>query len=422
MKVPGLPSRSRRDRDSTPAAAWCGSTRRTEISHRPSSLHCSSVSLRACRREWRPHNPDTCMDAHRPPVIAGTINGIDTATGEVIDAACPPCVTRGAKCAKGVYLGIDWLRFVGPDTHLERVRSWLISRTNVAPQPTKGRHCCEHGEVFTQGTSLMWGHNAGICIVEFTGAALAGMTEKQRHRAIRWLVDAGFRATRIDIAADFVWQALSLVDQAIASCKRDELCRARRFRPIEDRTATETHGKTVYLGLRGKEGSGRLGRVYDKGLETRTAPEGQWERYEVEFTKDTAERVAEMIAKASEWADVARSLLLGAFDFRRATGRRHLDDRPRVEWWAKVIGLLETIRITLPRPPAELHRFAKWAERCVFPTLLAMAQEARGDLDQLKSLLCANAEAKPVEFGGVIEQFRDWLTEEGLAPPPAYAT
>jgi DNA relaxase NicK len=359
------------------------------------------------------------MDATTTLANAGTTNGIETPPAE--DAgACPPCVTRGAKCAKGVYLGLDWLRFVGPESHLERVRAWLCQRFRCVPEAVKGRHCCEHGETYTNGVSLMWGHRSEIVIVEFNGAALAPLSAEDRHALVKHFVAWNFWATRIDIAADFVDQGLAIVDQALTSCRRDELCGARRFRPIEDRTATESHGKTVYLGLRGKEGSGRLGRVYDKGLESKTAPEGHWERYEVEYTKETAEKVAEAIAQAADWTHTARALLLGAFDFRRANGRKHLASRPRADWWAKLIGLLETIRISLPRPKSELYRFAAWSKRCVFPSLLAMAQELRGDLDALKTMLCGDdIEPKEPEYGSVIEQFRDWLAEENLGPPLA---
>ena len=354
------------------------------------------------------------MDANTLRTEAGTTNG--RAKNDTRDSASPPHVTRGAKCAKGVYLAIDWVRFVGSQSNLKRTRLWLEQRFNCLPESIPGRHYCAVGEAFTAGVSMMYGHAAEIIIVELTGKALANLTADERIEIVRHFHREGFRASRLDLCADFVEQGVHIVDSVRGSCGAEELCRAHTYDTIDKRTKAESRGKTVYMGQRGKKGSGRLGRVYDKGLETETAPEGVWERYEIEYTKDTAARVAAMLAIGSDWAETARALLLGAFDFRKVTGNAHLESRPRVQWWAEIIGMVETIRITLPRPPAELHKFARWAGRCVFPTFLAMAETMNGTIDALRLKLVGDeVVAKVSKYGSTIEQFSDWLKDQTIS-------
>jgi hypothetical protein len=196
------------------------------------------------------------------------------------------------------------------------------------------------------------------------------------------------RATRIDVAADFVGQELALYDHAAESCAKSELCGARRFSPYEERSITEGRvGATLYVGRRGQNGSGRLGRIYDKGLESGQAAAGAWERFEVEFTSDCAAQVAHAITNATEWRRAATAMLLGAFEFRRVTGRRELQYRPLVTWWAKLVALVETRRAAMIRTPSTLTSYAAWIDRAVAPTLKAMAAISGTDYAGLFALL-----------------------------------
>jgi len=60
-------------------------------------------------------------------------------------------------------------------------------------------------------------------------------------------------------------------------------------------------------------------------------------------------------------------------DFRRDTGDRHLQRRPRSEWWSDVIASVGHERVTAPRPGKKLENFGGWIRKCVAPSLAACA-------------------------------------------------
>lgn len=382
---------------------------------------------------------------------------------------CPPSVIRGAKSTDtpGVYFTLDWFRAVTDAALLPFVRSLLNAMYPGGAEGVKGRHFFEGGEKYPGGATLMWGHASGIIMVEWNGSALDLLSEDARAQIVRDLcgfgclplalqrfgieipsraraerlragrpksegtaakdiaplLARGFRCTRLDLAIDFIGQRLNIVDAAYESCQAGELCGARRFNPVITRTLEQFFGKTLYLGLRGENGSGQLVRVYDKGLETGTMKMGEWERYEVEFTSDRAAAAACQLTDnetndAGSWVQLGKRLVLGAVEFRQVTNRRELKLRPLVEWWRKVLASVSGIRVRVPRLRADLVRFASWTHRCVWPSLLKMAELSDRPLEQLCALLAGpDVEPREMEPGSVLEQFKSWLAEQVSAVP-----
>ena len=198
--------------------------------------------------------------------------------------------------------------------------------------------------------------------------------------------------TRFDVAVDFFGRDLGIVDSVVASCGRGELCGARLCdprRPI--RCNGDPVGNGVYLGKRGSDGSGRFIRVYDKGLESKTKPLGQWERWELECSGEVARSIAACMMYAwrmdgspdvkhasleflTGWRRFGAEVALNAVDFRESNGRSELDRRPRCSWWAitrEGIGESKPVRDTERKKSespalAKMANFAikcKWAER-----------------------------------------------------------
>ncbi len=328
----------------------------------------------------------------------------------------PPCVIRGAECPppslskpeSGVYLTLDWVRACGPDGLIHSVREFLVSRFGE-PEARDGLYFCKAGEVYPGGVKLLYDHPSGVCVVEASGSALAPMTAKERVEFVQALKRLGLHGTRIDLAGDFVDQGLVLYDSALASCKADELCGARVFNSVESRTVDEWKGRTLYIGLRGGNGSGRFVRIYDKGLETQTGEVGEWERYEVEFTDQPARMAFALLADAPDWAECHKSLMLGAVEFRVATGDAHRSRRPLVAWWAAMVQAVETVRHAAARPLAEFKRWKKWAAKCVIPTLDSMCRKMNIGFEELLVHLAEpSREPKHAVIGGVIDQARQW--------------
>jgi DNA relaxase NicK len=299
------------------------------------------------------------------------------------------------------------------DAPPDKLIEWLSDRFGGTPQQIQGRWLFDSAVSIVEGISVHWGHDAGVTAVEFTGTALSQMTMPERVAVIRELQEWGAHATRLDVCADFFNQSFRLVHRVLRAEKRGELCRTRTIDPRMPRSLGVFTGKTVYLGKRGKEGSGRFGRFYDKGLQTGTMPVGTWERFEVEFNKATAAYVAAQIAQAVDPIEACRSVLFGAFDFRKNTGRAHLKDRPRCVWWERVIASTGTIHFTPKRPAANVTRYAKHFARCYTRTLRAISHKTGLSLASIVDALSGETHPKKIKHGSVEEQFIRWHKSGG---------
>jgi len=98
-------------------------------------------------------------------------------------------------------------------------------------------------------------------------------------------VVAGENCTRIDVALDLYF------DTPMSHVARDSYLKSAGHRPITGRPPARRliisgdGGSTFYTGSRSSE---RMGRLYDKGVETKTLAAGKWWRWEVEFKGDAA--------------------------------------------------------------------------------------------------------------------------------------
>lgn len=226
---------------------------------------------------------------------------------------------------------------------------------------------------------------ASYCVVDVPGSVLAVLPSSEAALSLAQALRAcGGRASRLDVALDWGGgRGASIIDSAVASCEAGELCGARCWRVVESRKQTERTGRTLYLGLRGDSGSGRFVRIYDKGQETASRPEGQWVRYEAELTADVADQVlCKLIDAGPDWADVAAGCALGCVDFRADNGRTLLAERPRCAWWSAVLAV-PVERVRSPRYATSYAGWATWMRRAVLPGFAAMCALAGGlTLDQ----------------------------------------
>jgi len=163
-------------------------------------------------------------------------------------------------------------------------------------------------------------------------------------------------------------------------------------------------GYGCYIGLRGKAGSGRYLRIYDKGLQTGDRPAGTWERFEVEHTQDIANQVAVKIGTADDWLNAAMAIALGTVDFREKNGSRELARRPRLKWWSQVLEGIEPVRVRERRSVTTIDSWRGWLGRAAIPALKAVAiHSGQSEADLLHDLFAdvlphREGERHPVVF------------------------
>lgn len=225
--------------------------------------------------------------------------------------------------------------------------------------------------------------------VELPSSALAELGSELQEYIMGGLAQ-GVKFSRLDIACDT--DAVS-VDE-IVQMDDDGLLvtNLRANRLIVDR---QTGAKTLYLGGAtpgGKKANGvqrsgtatrRMVRVYDKGIESgKASMPGTLTRIEVQLRAEYA-RAAAMAIAAGDNLD---RLIVGAIDFRDRPELHNITERPRMAWWAAILGDARKIKLSR-RPLVEnLDRAVGWVDHQVAVTM-AKISIAFGGTDWLDAIL-----------------------------------
>ncbi|MEM1011476.1 MAG: replication initiation factor domain-containing protein [Planctomycetota bacterium] len=383
----------------------------------------------------------------------------------------PRSVSRGANWQRSldvpirngrktpVSIGIDWLRCTAPHAAHEHIKR-LLEELFGPGEKCRGQHLYTEGLSFAHGARLFRdatpdGHSGWSVMLELGGEPCGELGLGRVLMVLDAVIANGGRCRRLDVAADFRAEEgepdIKLIDRMEKACLAGELTHARVFhRDTRRQTAKGVRGGIVtgdMLTLGSRQGSGRYGRCYDKGLESGQAERGRWVRFETEFTHNVAEFVA--IELNGSWVDalerndgqldhaalvdeagvILAQRLFGAFDFRSGKAW-HVDRKKRAGWWSKLLGDLRVGVARAVRKTStvasygrhlgkQLRQAATMAEKAG-ESLMTTIERIGGVPDRLadarrpavKEYLAARGLAKPVlRLGtwadGWIEEVRD---------------
>jgi hypothetical protein len=126
----------------------------------------------------------------------------------------------------------------------------------------------------------------------------------------------------------------------------------------------ELEGDAANFGRRGKDGSGRYVRFYDKTLESNYTRDCI--RAEVE---NSGERAHEWFTKLCSCKDLAAfetmmgEIVCGAIDFADKEGaHKHRDRFQRLAWWAAIVEKVGAAKLTVLRAKPAIQRTMEWAK------------------------------------------------------------
>ncbi len=273
----------------------------------------------------------------------------------------------------GMWCRPDWIRLVGLSSMERRVtrviRKWFGHPTGS----NHGAKFFDAGVEWYPGVLLSKGHSSNIVMVDLQGSRLAIMEPMDAIKLMTEIMMMGFHCTRIDLAVDHVMQGVDLYNKALASCEAKELCMMRRYSPDPE---FDSHGKPLRKLLKlGKRDSDVCARIYDKGLETKTLPEGLWERFEVEFKGDRANEVCmTLIETGDTFNETLWQIIIGSVDFRLCNGRSELKRRPRSKWWSDYIGQSYPLKIKPMPKESSLDQWCEWFRLSAARRLLQLAE------------------------------------------------
>lgn len=354
----------------------------------------------------------------------------------------PRSVLRGVK-SQGLKVGVrlHWLRVMGDESQREAASGLLTEAFGQAEEVSGGKHYKRYFR-FEAGAMLRCDPRGRSgqrhCQIDLPGAVLDAMTSAAQWSLIAALRSVGFgRAKRVDLAADFKNAGgVGLVDSVLGSCEGGELCRAKRYGfSSETCSDGERVGRMVTLGRRGsKAGSGRYGRVYDKGLETGECGAGQWERFEVELSGAVAEAALYLIEESEvpvgerrfmeAWDGVSQvqgrerqmlEVILGSFDFRERNGQKSMRRRGRVSWWRSFVSGVAVVRLVKAvRVRAGLEARARWLRRSVLPDLVEMARRTGEGVEEVIRNFVGSFSALKRGFGVAVSEYESLYVTGGL--------
>lgn len=232
---------------------------------------------------------------------------------------------------------LDWMTISIPHEHFAKVADWCQDTFGMYKGGKGGRfraasHVYGGGlcSLFFDPPSVEDANDNFILDITGTGCKLAGDTALIQ-LALYALDELGGHLTRLDIAVDMFNQVEDLIEQVHQSCLAGHNCRFKAHKIDRSQSGSEVVGEGIYLGKRGKDGSGRSVCVYDKGLEQKQLPRGQWVRWEARYANDCACEAIRLYAELDKPGQML--LAFDAVDFRERTSETEISRRPQCEWW-----------------------------------------------------------------------------------------
>lgn len=296
------------------------------------------------------------MIAQRPIIVCSGVNPnnppCNTGVAHAIDRPQPK---QNLVPDDGVFASIDWLTATVPEPGRADTRSTMEGIFGPSKPGTPIRFYPDTLAFEDDGVVLGWsaqnvaqgtiaqvhGHwflhhpaDVGLEVVRELGHALGmGYTR---------------RTTRIDLALDFI-RTPGISETLIPEfTDAGHNGRYRRFDTFEDhnsyrRTAKPSRKQGVNFGSRESE---CYLRVYDKGLEQKILPPGQWVRLEAEFKGTKAPQVRDSILEADEPFQCIAEHVTGTIDF------------PAMPLWSRVLDHVGGgVRV---KPAQEQPTYERW--------------------------------------------------------------
>lgn len=359
---------------------------------------------------------------------AGVAQRSEHKAGTGSEPSPPHCITGGKSTeAADRAVSVDWMTLSGPRSRLAEAVGVLRERFGPG---------LPGGALRNLKCSYQWGGGLGVwfdphamlgaqyIVVQVPGQALAEVGPDEQVRILRDLLGLGFKSTRLDVAVDHHnGVASDLIDRLERACDRGCLVKAKIHNRVTAKARGEWTHDQLNIGRRGKDGSGRYVRIYDKGLETKTEERGQWVRYEVEFSGDCAKQVAESMVLDLDPMRRALELAFSAFDLRYAPAtageRVNASRRARLRWWGAFIAGVETAKVVATRTKTTLESYSKWFATSVAPTLKTYARAVEQTPEKLFTWLAGDREYSDNAIRGDV--FRQVCKAFGVSPGRGYS-
>ena len=271
----------------------------------------------------------------------------------------------------------DWLNVTAPLPRLAQVREVMERWLGPAQARDRGANTYARSVGFESGALLAWSEGRPECWLSVNGDSCDLIPVSAKRALFRELRSLGCKCTRLDLALDCTRDLLSmdLVHQAAMAGQVVGFKRYDPHRPIDMSTGKLDRDQANF-GRRGRDGSGRYTRIYDKGIESNGSLDCI--RVETEFSGDMAATIFDLLCMCQEheFEREAGRFAAGAIDFAdKSAAHGHRDRFERLPWWDRICSLVSSARVRVERVKPSLERAAAWV-MTVLPTTFARFERA----------------------------------------------
>lgn len=246
---------------------------------------------------------------------------------------------------------VDWITCTSTTKDAQRAL-WSVGQRVLHMNEAKGQDATRwhaHGyEGWTNGSVSLGGRKDG-CILRLSSEQAGD----------HWLdaLRASENCSRLDLAVDCE------LNSPVTALSRQIYGDARHVAPVTGRPPARRlivsgdGGSTVYIGARASE---QFGRVYDKGVESKTRPAGFWWRWEVEYKGATSYALARALSSTDDHRVAIMSNVAHWWRVRT----HHTYSRSDIRF-----------SILLSRELTTIDRQLRWLSQSVRPTVQALLEK-----------------------------------------------
>ena len=145
-------------------------------------------------------------------------------------------------------------------------------------------------------------------------------------------------------------------------------CRGFRSHHYHDSGANGLrNGESLELGRRGKSGSGKFMRIYDKDLESKYEDRGI--RFEVEWSGERAVTAWDLLVKANFEPEAMGGQVIAAAQWVEKTDDHHRDRWQYVPWYQSLIDGLPLVFVKVEKKGTNIEKKVGWVQKSVAGSL-----------------------------------------------------
>ena len=267
-------------------------------------------------------------------------------------------------------LQIGWIRGTVPFERYRDLSLLLSSVFKSDPEITSGMWGYDSRLLWSNGVFVAAdldddGRCAKYCSVDIQGGVLEEMTPARVLGLLHDLRDLSIKPTRIDVSGDdYEWCTTPAEINAAGRAEKVVGFRSRGFH--DSGIVGEESGDTATFGKRGKNGSGRFYRFYDKNAESGGVIDAL--RIELEASDSVAEQIYAHLAAAENVEQLAARIgeaVAGGIDFVEPGTARYHKDCTRLDWWQRIVTALGQAKFTAIRVASTLETTKAWIVKAV---------------------------------------------------------